>query len=189
MKNIIEKFSKLSKQFAQCKARGQLHAAQQLSGWFYTRVLERGTFLSLKTINENYNATMDLDSHINDFKWQKSKILTAKNNIDYTVFSLEIFSDASITVLGAVCYHKKANGHWDSYEKEMSINLLELNVAFFGQKCFAKESRFCDILLRKDNTTSLAYINRMGGIQFEHLNQITREIWRWCEKRNIYIFP
>lgn len=28
----------------------------------------------------------------------------------------------------------------------------------------------------------------MGGIQFPHLNQISREIWQWCESKNIYIF-
>lgn len=28
----------------------------------------------------------------------------------------------------------------------------------------------------------------MGGIQFAHLNKIARDIWQWCEKRNIHIF-
>ncbi|CAB0043962.1 unnamed protein product, partial [Trichogramma brassicae] len=27
----------------------------------------------------------------------------------------------------------------------------------------------------------------MGGTQFKHLNQIAREIWQWCEARNIII--
>lgn len=28
----------------------------------------------------------------------------------------------------------------------------------------------------------------MGGIQYENFNKITREIWHWCEERNIWIF-
>ena len=28
----------------------------------------------------------------------------------------------------------------------------------------------------------------MEGTQYKNLNSITREIWQWCEKRNIWIF-
>lgn len=43
------------------------------------------------------------------------------------------------------------------------------------------------ILLRIDNTTAIAYINRLGGIQIEKLSKMAREIWRWCECRNLWI--
>lgn len=28
----------------------------------------------------------------------------------------------------------------------------------------------------------------MGSVQYPHLNKITKEIWQWCETRNIYVF-
>ena len=28
----------------------------------------------------------------------------------------------------------------------------------------------------------------MGGVQFRNLNDITKDIWRWCEKKKIWIF-
>lgn len=28
----------------------------------------------------------------------------------------------------------------------------------------------------------------MGGIQFPHLNNLTRDIWQWCERRNLFLF-
>uniref|UniRef100_A0A1Y1MT39 Uncharacterized protein n=1 Tax=Photinus pyralis TaxID=7054 RepID=A0A1Y1MT39_PHOPY len=28
----------------------------------------------------------------------------------------------------------------------------------------------------------------MGSVQHEHLNKLAREIWQWCEERNIWIF-
>lgn len=43
------------------------------------------------------------------------------------------------------------------------------------------------ILLRVDNTTALACINRMGSIQYPQLNFLTRQIWNWCEKRNLWM--
>lgn len=44
------------------------------------------------------------------------------------------------------------------------------------------------MLLRVYNTTAIAYINKMGGIQFQVLNKLAKEIWTWCEERNIWIF-
>lgn len=28
----------------------------------------------------------------------------------------------------------------------------------------------------------------MGGIQFPNLNSIAKEIWKWCEHRNIWVY-
>lgn len=57
----------------------------------------------------------------------------------------------------------------------MHINYLELKAAFFGLECFAKNLSHCDILIRIDNTTAIAYINNMGGIQFPNLSKIAKQ--------------
>lgn len=44
------------------------------------------------------------------------------------------------------------------------------------------------ILLRIYNTTAITYLNRMGDTFSSELNNITKEIWKWCEKRSIRIF-
>ncbi|CAH2209141.1 jg16987 [Pararge aegeria aegeria] len=68
------------------------------------------------------------------------------------------------------------------------INYLELLAVFMGLKSFSSQDDNCAILLRVDNTTAISYINCQGGIQFPHLNDLTRCIWQWCEKRNIWMF-
>lgn len=72
--------------------------------------------------------------------------------------------------------------------REFHINYLELLAIFLALKGFAKDIKNSYILLRADNTTAISYINRMGGIQFPHLNTLSRQIWQWCEKRNIWLF-
>lgn len=52
------------------------------------------------------------------------------------------------------------------------INYLELLAVFLGLKSFAKNVTHCNILLRVDNTTAISNVNRMGGIQFPHLNDL-----------------
>lgn len=102
-------------------------------------------------------------------------------------YKKEIFTDASRTGWGAVCEGKKVNGRWKVSELEHHINYLELLAAFLGLKTFAKKNDNCAILLRIDNTTAISYINRQGGIQFPHLNNLTRGIWQWCERRKIWL--
>lgn len=73
-------------------------------------------------------------------------------------------------------------------EKSNHINLLELKAAFYTLKCFASDLSDCYILLRLDNTTAISYINHFGPIQYLHLTLMTKQLWRWCEERNIFLF-
>ncbi|KYM96653.1 hypothetical protein ALC62_12700 [Cyphomyrmex costatus] len=52
---------------------------------------------------------------------------------------------------------------------------------------FAADLSDCNILLRVNNTTAISYINRFGSIQHPHLMSF-RQIWSWCEERNILLF-
>ncbi|KYN03436.1 hypothetical protein ALC62_05720 [Cyphomyrmex costatus] len=132
---------------------------------------------------------MKLTSRIrDDLIWWKENIIYSFNPILGPNFITEIFSDASLSGWGASCKEEKTHGFWNNEERQYHINYLELRAAFFGLKCFARKFRNCDILLRIDNTTAISYINRMDGIQFEHLSSMTKKIWSWCEHRNIWIF-
>lgn len=108
----------------------------------------------------------------------------------HTQFQFEIYTDASRTGWGAVCTstNQRANGMWTTAEREKHINYLELLAIFLGLKTFFHQIKNCTILLRVDNTTAISYINRMGGIQFPHFNELSRLIWQWCEERNLWIF-
>ncbi|XP_015429181.1 PREDICTED: uncharacterized protein LOC107185918 [Dufourea novaeangliae] len=87
----------------------------------------------------------------------------------------------SLEKLGFVIHNDKKS------ERTYHINCLELVAAFFGFKCFANNLSKCEILLRIDNTTAVSYINRMGEIQYSRVNDITRNIWKWCEEREIWL--
>lgn len=157
-------------------------------GWVYTKLLEREKFLALNYSN-NYNKRMCLPKHLkNDLLWWRDNIDSSCCSFQSNGYALEIYSDASTTGWGSACNNQTANGNWSHSQMSLHINTLELLAAFYGLKIFASHLRDCNILLRIDNTTAIAYINKMGGIQYTHLNNIAREIWNWCEKRNIYVF-
>lgn len=157
-------------------------------GLLHTKELERCKFLNLKN-DDDYEKIINIpDSLQIDIQWWLNHILNSVRHIRCDDYHTEIFSDASTTGWGAACMGNTASGSWSNTERKKHINYLELLAACIALKIFAKDLSDCQILLRVDNSTAVAYINRMGGVQYPHLTQITREIWDWCEDRGLYIY-
>lgn len=159
-------------------------------GYLYTKLFEREKYLALIKHKNNFNAKMEIPSRLSDdFEWWVNKLKSnSKSSLIKNKFILEIFSDASTIGWGVHCGNISSQGIWSEQEKSHHINYLELLAVFFGLKCFAKELSGCSILCRVDNTTAIAYINRMGSVQYPKLNELTRKIWQWCENKHIHIF-
>lgn len=160
-------------------------------GLLYTKSFERAKYLALKRFANNFSAIMKLPSSLNeDFRWWLTILSNPhqKNCIRTSNYSLEIFSDASLTGWGAACFTNSTHGWWSEEERLLHINILELKAAFYALKSFAATCRDCNILLRLDNTTALSYINRFGSVRFPLLSSIAKDIWQWCEERNIFLF-
>lgn len=158
-------------------------------GFLYTKILEKQKCIELINHNNDFDSLININVECKkDLQWWHNCIKMAKNPIKNCQFEVEIYSDASGIGWGIFCDGQVANGFWTEEDKENHINHLELLAAFLGLQCFAKYLNSCQILLRIDNTTAIAYINRMGGIQFNNLNRLARDIWQWCEARKIWIF-
>lgn len=158
-------------------------------GWVYTKSLERQKYIYLKQNHGNYDKKMPVSAVAkSDLTWWLKKIDEAKSKIKCNKFYREVYSDSSLTGWGSSCGSETAAELWNEEERKHHINYLELLAAFLSLKTFCSDINDCEVLLRIDNTTAVSYINRMGGIQFPHLNSIPRQIWQWCENRKIIIF-
>lgn len=158
-------------------------------GWVYYKPLEREKYLALLLNKDNFDAYMSVSIKLDKtFSWWKAHIGSANAPIRRQQFVREIFSDASLSGWGAACKKKSAHGFWKLSERTHHINYLELLAAYFALRTFANDLCKCEVLLRLDNTVAISYINRMGGIKFPLLNEITKKIWQWCEERNLWIF-
>lgn len=159
-------------------------------GLLYIKNLEREKVKALIKTNQNYRMKMTINhlNIINDLKWWLQKIPNAMQKIKEDQFDLEIYTDSSKTGWGAYCGGEETHGWWNTEEKSMHINYLELLAIFYGLKCFITPNLgSCNVLLRVDNITALSYINRMGSIRHKHLNALAQMIWKWCEKKDIWI--
>ena len=41
--------------------------------------------------------------------------------------------------------------------------------------------------IQTDSTCALSYVNNMGGMQSKEMDDLSRSLWEWCLKRDIYI--
>lgn len=157
-------------------------------GWLHTKDLEMFKTRMLSQNRKNFKAKICLPSHLFEhLRWWLKNIPTAHNELKTDQFDHTIYSDASKEGWGAVWNGEVAKGRWSTTERQNHINYLELLAAFFGLKTFAKHFNGVRILCKIDNTTAIAYINKMGGTRYAYLNNVTKEIWDWCESKNIFI--
>ena len=104
------------------------------------------------------------------------------------VATQELYCDASLTGWGSwTSEGKEAFGAWSDKEAELHINVLEGLAVLFAFKCFYKSTYNSSILVRSDNTSVVAYINKQGGTGCSRLCDIALEIWEFCVSRNISI--
>lgn len=157
-------------------------------GMLYCKNFEREKCLALILNEGNYDAIMSLPKYLQeDIDWWLKNLKIGKNPIKTLSFKKGIYSDASLTGWGAHCDGTSTHGFWDTIERKSHINYLELLAILFALKSFGSNLRSCELLIRCDNTTAISYVNRMGGIRIPKFNRLTREIWKWCEDRKIWL--
>ena len=83
------------------------------------------------------------------------------------------------------------NRHWRKMgrgnERISHINSLELLAAFLCLKSFCKNKPGIHVLLRLDNSTAVAYINKKGGMVSKYCNDLAFDIWSWAVKKDIWL--
>lgn len=73
--------------------------------------------------------------------------------------------------------------------KNRAHKFFRIESSFLGIKSFCSNFFGKQILLGIDNLTALSYINKMGeGIKHDNLNSISKQIWKWCMERQIWLF-
>ena len=60
-------------------------------------------------------------------------------------------------------------------------------MAFLALKAFTLDTHPRSILLRIDNVTAMAYVNKMGGTHSSSLSNLAVEVWKWCIATSIRI--
>ena len=117
--------------------------------------------------------------------WIVSLPLHCLNPIVKPEATLTIESDASNSGWGKTCHRVRTGGRWTSLEVQEHINYLELKAAFLALQSFLKGRSNMAVLIRSDNRTAIAYLNKMGSPTRSHLCLLSLEIWEWSLEHHI----
>ena len=157
-------------------------------GKLHYRQLELEKIQALKANKGCFDATCSLSSEaILELDWWLNSIDEAYEDLVTSPIDKVIFTDSSLIGWGAVCGSEKAAGQWSSSEKEDHINFLELKACLLGLKSLCENYVGLHIQVQMDNTTAIAYVNKMGGTHSVACNSLAKQIWAWAIDHNIWL--
>ena len=157
-------------------------------GELHYRHLERNKILALQANKGDYDATMSLSKEArSELYWWVTNVTMAFKNIVQTNPDLTLTTDASNTGWRAVCEGQQTGGLWSVEEQRSHINYLEMKAVLFGLQSLCSNVTYKHTRIQSDNTTTVSYINAMGGIQSMDCNYMALQIWQWSCSRNIWL--
>lgn len=152
----------------------------------YTRELECNKQTALTFSDYDGNSQLSFQSKL-DLEWWLKALSSPKNLMISDHYDYEMSTDSSLTGWGCYFNGLSAKGSWTVQECQYHINTLEIMAILYSLMTFFKSMKDVAILLRVDSTTAIAYINKFGGCRSSINHTKAREIWEWCQDRNIRI--
>ena len=100
---------------------------------------------------------------------------------------MSIITDASKEGWGSHLGDLVVSGHWSKAWANRHINWLELQAVLLTLKHFLPQLQGTPVDVISDNTTTVAYINKVGGTQSPSLRRLALDTWEWCRQHDIFL--
>ena len=160
-------------------------------GRLHYRNLERDKIYALSANQGDYDALMQLSPAAKEeLKWWCDNVRHVYRRIQHATYSHSSQADASDSGWGIACTTDEslqAHGIWSQEQKSLHINVRELYVVFICLTVFCKEMCDTHIRFEIDNTTTVPYVNSMGGCKSAACDEVARKIWYWCIERGLWL--
>ncbi|KAI2648848.1 ORF V: Enzymatic polyprotein [Labeo rohita] len=155
---------------------GLMHM-RPLQHWLHTRVprwaWRRGTF----RVNITPSCCQTLSP------WTDIMFLRSGVPLEQVSRRIIVTTDASKTGWGATCNGQAASGVWTGPRLFWHINCLELLAVLLALRRFHPMIWGKHVLVRSDNTATVAYINHQGGVRSFRMSQLARHLLLWSQHR------
>ena len=157
-------------------------------GELYYRNLEKDKILALHISKGDYDSPVYLSNESrSELTWWVNNVDSSFKPIVQEDPDLTLTTDASTRGWGTVFGVQKTGGLWSLEEQAFHINYLELKAVLLGLKSLLSNVHNKHIRIQSDNTTTVAYVDNMGGIKSAECNDMAQKIWLWCMEREIWL--
>ena len=112
-------------------------------------------------------------------QWKHPYFLTQGVQLGTICARKVVTTDASLWGWGATHEGRSVNGRWRSELRSVHINVLELMAVFLALRHFLPYVTGAHVLVRTENTTALAYINKQGGLRSPQLHRLAHKLILW----------
>ncbi len=114
--------------------------------------------------------------------WSDPLFLRAGVALEQVSRHAVVFTDASATGWGATYNGQAVSGVWRGPQRHWHINCLELLAVYLALGRLKGPLRGKHVLVCTDNTATVAYINRQGGLRSRGMSQLARHLLLWSQK-------
>ncbi len=104
--------------------------------------------------------------------WSDPSFLRAGMPLEHVSRHAVVFTDALATGWGATYNGHTVLGVWTGPQLRWHINCLELLAVRLALSCLRGRLQGKEVLVRTDNTTTVAYINRQGALRSRRMSQL-----------------
>ncbi|KAK7884107.1 hypothetical protein WMY93_027230 [Mugilogobius chulae] len=116
-------------------------------------------------------------------QWRDARVLMVGVPLGAVSERVILTTDASLRGWGATLSGRVVNGTWSPRFAQMHINVLELWAVFLGLRHFLQFLQGRHVLVKTDNATVVAYINRQGGTRSLRLHKLAQKIILWSSTK------
>ena len=121
--------------------------------------------------------------------WSLSVNLTSGVPLHQPLPDLRLFTDASSEGWGAHLLSHQTGGLWDSVQKRLHINVLELLAVRLALQHFLPLVQGQPVMVMTDNTTVVAQLRNQGGMLSRPLYSHTAQLLLWADSHNVSLVP
>jgi len=146
----------------------------------YRALQEQKNSLDFQGVPLHQKVLLDVEALL-DLEWWVNILPIANTRpVKPLLPNILIQSDASGLGWGAVCNRIETRGTWSLHESSLHKNCLELLAATYVIKAFTKSLNNAHVLIQMDNTSAIAYLNKMGEAKQGMLDKHAHTLWEWC---------
>ncbi len=114
--------------------------------------------------------------------WSDLSFLRAGVPLEQVSRHAVVYTDASAKGWGATFNGHAVLGVWTGPQLHWHINCLELLAVHLALNPLKRRLRGEHVLVRTDNSATVAYINRQGGLRSRRMSQLARHLLLWSRK-------